>query len=233
MSKKVSKTVSKAANKGKRVLRAKKATAVSTSQKIRDCLAKGLPIPQIAKKLGITTNFVNVVRKNADKRSAKNLGLSLREYQYEKALRENLTSQVPATSKKMRTWALRNPWFGTDPEKTARALHVHEKLVEMGIDANSDKYIEMVDLCMNDDTYQPWNDPKPDTVNHPPHYKVGGIETIEFIEAKNLNFYLANVVKYVSRAGQKYNSSEVEDLRKAQWYLGRYISRLENPNTVN
>ena len=36
-----------------------------------------------------------------------------------------------------------------------------------------------------------------DTVNHPPHYKTGGIETIDFIEAKSLNYHLGNVVKYI------------------------------------
>ena len=36
---------------------------------------------------------------------------------------------------------------------------------------------------------------KADPVNHPAHYKVGGIETIDFIEAKNLDYNLGNVVK--------------------------------------
>ena len=33
-----------------------------------------------------------------------------------------------------------------------------------------------------------------DPVNHPEHYKVGGIETIDFIEAKSLSYNLGNVV---------------------------------------
>ena len=61
-----------------------------------------------------------------------------------------------------------------------------------------------------------------DPVNHPPHYRDGGIEVIDFIEAKDLNFRLANVVKYVSRAGKK-NSDPVQDLEKAAWYLKREI----------
>jgi hypothetical protein len=66
---------------------------------------------------------------------------------------------------------------------------------------------------------------KVDTVNHPPHYKAGGIETIDFIEAKSLNYNLGNVVKYITRADHKGN--KLEDLRKAQWYLNREISTLE------
>ena len=65
---------------------------------------------------------------------------------------------------------------------------------------------------------------KSDMVNHPPHYKAGGIETIDFIEAKNLGYNLGNVVKYVSRADLKGN--KLEDLQKAKWYLDRAISNL-------
>jgi len=60
-----------------------------------------------------------------------------------------------------------------------------------------------------------------DMVNNPAHYKVGGIETIDFIEAKGLSYNLGNVVKYVTRAGYKGNRKE--DLEKARWYLTREI----------
>jgi hypothetical protein len=64
-----------------------------------------------------------------------------------------------------------------------------------------------------------------DNVNHPAHYKAGGIETIDFIEAKSLNYNLGNVVKYVSRSD--YKGKKLEDLKKAQWYLNRAVSNLE------
>ena len=63
-----------------------------------------------------------------------------------------------------------------------------------------------------------------DPVNNPAHYTVGGIETIDFIEAKKLNYRLGNVVKYLTRADHKGN--KIEDLRKAQWYLEREIESL-------
>ena len=62
-----------------------------------------------------------------------------------------------------------------------------------------------------------------DNVNSPAHYKVGGIETIDFIEAKKLNYNLGNVIKYVTRAEHKAN--RLEDLQKAKWYLEREIGR--------
>jgi hypothetical protein len=64
---------------------------------------------------------------------------------------------------------------------------------------------------------------KADPVNHPLHYKAGGFETIDFIEAKDLNYRLGNVIKYVSRAGKK-DSDPVQDLEKAAWYLQREIA---------
>lgn len=64
-----------------------------------------------------------------------------------------------------------------------------------------------------------------DTVNHPPHYKIGGIEVIDFIEAKNLSYHLGNVIKYIARSDHKGNKKD--DLLKAQWYLTRAINNLK------
>ena len=66
-----------------------------------------------------------------------------------------------------------------------------------------------------------------DMVNNPSHYTDGGIETIDFIEAKNLPYHLGNAVKYISRAGKKEPEKTAEDLKKAVWYINRYISKLE------
>lgn len=64
-----------------------------------------------------------------------------------------------------------------------------------------------------------------DPVNNPSHYKSGGIEVIDVIEAFELGFRLANVIKYVLRAGRK--GDALEDLEKAAWYLDREIDKLE------
>lgn len=63
-----------------------------------------------------------------------------------------------------------------------------------------------------------------DMVNHPPHYTTGGIETIDFIEAKGLGYNLGNVVKYIARAYWK--GDELQDLQKAEFYLKREIAKL-------
>jgi hypothetical protein len=65
-------------------------------------------------------------------------------------------------------------------------------------------------------------------INHPEHY--GGdntYEAIKVIEAWNLDFSLGNTIKYISRAGKKDKAKEIEDLKKALWYLDRKIKTLE------
>lgn len=65
-----------------------------------------------------------------------------------------------------------------------------------------------------------------DNVNKPPHYTAhpSGVECIQITE--HMNFCLGNALKYIWRAGLKQN--EVEDLKKAVWYLNREIERIEN-----
>jgi hypothetical protein len=66
-------------------------------------------------------------------------------------------------------------------------------------------------------------------VINPKHY--GGAtniyEAIKVIEAWNLDFHLGNTVKYISRAGKKNPEKELEDLKKAAWYLQRKIDNLQ------
>ena len=71
-------------------------------------------------------------------------------------------------------------------------------------------------------------------VNHPSHYTDGKIEVIDYIEDKQLGFCLGNAIKYISRAGKKKSGNmtdkekEINDLRKAVWYVERRIKELEN-----
>ncbi|MFI5877554.1 DUF3310 domain-containing protein [Streptomyces sp. NPDC051445] len=65
-----------------------------------------------------------------------------------------------------------------------------------------------------------------DVVNHPAHYKLAsGVEVIDLTEL--LSFNRGNAVKYLSRAGLKNPATELEDLKKAAWYVQREISRVE------
>lgn len=64
-----------------------------------------------------------------------------------------------------------------------------------------------------------------DAVEHPSHYLAYGIEVIELTE--HMNFCRGNAVKYLARAGLKDPNKELEDLRKALWYVQREIARLQ------
>lgn len=130
---------------------------------------------------------------------------------------------------KANAWLAANPWFGKDAKATATAVGIHQDLLAQGVVADSDEYFKLLDerirvaakvaLAEKLGVQAPTADP----VNHPPHYKTGGIETIDFIEAKGLNYHLGNVIKYITRADHKGNRKE--DLQKALWYLQREIEK--------
>ena len=210
---------------------------MTISAKIRRFLANGASPEYIAKQLGISKNRVYTVRwKDANKTVKPKKVKSV----------EKQVHDIKAEA-----WKERNPWFGVNEQKTAAALAYHDELLNDGIDPTSDEYWDKVDakfgsksnkrqarltptqvelakkLGISNKQYAReitalLDCSKTDPVNHPEHYKAGGIETIDFIESKDLNYRLGNVVKYVSRAGKK-DSDPVQDLEKAAWYLKREI----------
>lgn len=66
-----------------------------------------------------------------------------------------------------------------------------------------------------------------DMVNHPSHYTShpSGIEAIQV--TRWMNFNLGNAMKYIWRSGIKNPDKQVEDLKKAVFYLNDEIKRLE------
>ncbi len=73
-------------------------------------------------------------------------------------------------------------------------------------------------------------EPPADPVNHPAHYKVGGIETIQYIKAKltpeEYRGYLkGNLLKYSSRIGHK-GAAQI-DAGKAGWYANALVQAIE------
>ena len=71
---------------------------------------------------------------------------------------------------------------------------------------------------------------KEDMVNSPPHYNQHGIECIQAIRAALTDeefkgYCKGNVLKYTWREHYK---SQVEDLKKAAWYVNRLIESIES-----
>ena len=175
---------------------------------IEKLIRAGATVADVVKKLKVSKSYVYVV---IHARMGKTENLKV---QKAKQPIDNRTQE----------WAKKNLWFGKDRDKTAFALCMHEKLVKKGVDPKSAEYYKKVDASLRYfDTQK--KEVKEDIVNHPPHYTVGGIEVIDFIEAKGLGYNLGNVVKYIARAGKK--GSTLEDLQKARWYLNREIGRME------
>jgi hypothetical protein len=77
------------------------------------------------------------------------------------------------------------------------------------------------------------NSKTPEHINHPSHY--GGdstYEAVNVIEAWGLGWHCGSAVKYIARAGKKPNNPELQDLKKARWYIDRKIAQLENPKNI-
>lgn len=60
---------------------------------------------------------------------------------------------------------------------------------------------------------------------NPDHYSRLDPQPIELIEKWGLGFHLANAFKYLARAPHK--GEEIRDLRKAIWYIERYMQVVE------
>ena len=71
-----------------------------------------------------------------------------------------------------------------------------------------------------------------DNVNHPSHYNTGKYECIDVmvevfgVEAVQ-HFCQCNAFKYLYRTNRK---NGLEDMKKAQWYIDKYIKLEESKN---
>jgi hypothetical protein len=187
---------------------------MKASDKIRRLLAKGLNAIEIAKRLKVKASYVHTIKWLDKKAKAK---------QKVQVERSHDPKVVKAEKKYLKA------------VKTKKPSEIVKAVTEMkqALDVIEKPKITRKELL---DELKPGLNalfgldkkaPPSDLVNHPPHYKSGGIETIDFIEAKDLNYRLGNVVKYVARAGKK-ATDPVQDLEKAAWYLQREIDARKN-----
>lgn len=95
----------------------------------------------------------------------------------------------------------------------------------VGSQSNEERFVQFFDMAsaMNKQI---------DMVNHPKHYTSdpSGVEAIEITRHRNFN--IGNAIKYLWRAGLKEDpgkdklEKQVEDLRKAVFYINDEIQRL-------
>ena len=74
-----------------------------------------------------------------------------------------------------------------------------------------------------------------DSVNSPPHYQNGTMETIEIMEnqmsvERFLGYLEGSIIKYISR--YEYKKNPLEDLKKADWFLRKLIEKRTQHNAA-
>jgi len=112
-----------------------------------------------------------------------------------------------------------NYWVGDTPKS-----EFEKEFEKLAAETDARKALWLAGI--NSASAQDWDAVRPDMVNSPAHYMQGGIETIDFIEAKltpeEFRGYLkGNVLKYASRMGNK--GSMRLDAGKAAWYSNRIV----------
>jgi len=108
--------------------------------------------------------------------------------------------------------------FTMDRDHHERICHVYRQGLELG-------GVKRVRITA------PETAPPDDMVNHPKHYTShpSGVESIEITQ--HYNFCIGNTIKYLWRAGLK--GDDIEDLKKARWYLDREIQNREASKKVS
>ncbi len=112
-----------------------------------------------------------------------------------------------------------------------------EKVVLVGIKketgylyfVDKDGDISRAKMSRSKDIYERTKEEPKDKINHPPHYTQGKFETVQVIEDWELGYHLGNALKYISRYKHKHKTKtkQLEDLRKAIWFIERKIKSIE------
>lgn len=189
--------------KSKKVNKTDNTHKQSNAAKIRTLLAEGKSVDQIVKKLKLARPYVYQVKWHWQKDAKQTDIPTLIEQRRKKASKEVEEYNEEQASMKAAQEAVNKLLRWSVPAEMA---------------ADEDKAAQQIGWHVAKDTQK---DSK-DMVNSPDHYTAGGIETIDFIEAKGLGYNLGNAVKYISRS--PYKGKFLEDLKKAVWYLQREIA---------
>lgn len=118
---------------------------------------------------------------------------------YEEGLLDNRDDDADTEE----SYCLQDKIKTTDPQMIAR---IRSECADLGCN-----------ICISETSF--------DDINWPKHYNTGTIEVIDAIESWDLDFRLANVIKYVVRAGKKDLTKTKQDLDKAIWYIQRFIDK--------
>lgn len=105
---------------------------------------------------------------------------------------------------------------GKEYEVTREGIYIYEIINEIGeVGSYNKDCFEVVEKRKSAEK---------EMVSHPSHYNMGKYEVIDVIDDWKLGFSLGNAIKYIARAGHKWNT--IEDLNKAIFYIQHEIERL-------
>lgn len=106
-----------------------------------------------------------------------------------------------------------------------------EKIYDEEEDLSHEKMLDLYGF----EIYEECCDDTEDVVNHPSHYNLGEIQTLDYIDDVLIHnpqmtaldgFYFGTSTKYVgTRLGNK--GEKVQDLKKAQFYVNRWVEHYE------
>lgn len=120
-----------------------------------------------------------------------------------------------------------NYWENSITSNTIKTIWVRPSRPEElpFLDSLNDQYAEIEQVRQQVNSLPEF---KHDFVNHPKHYcdHPSGIECIEI--TRHHDFAIGNAIKYLWRAGLKDSDNEIQDLKKAVWYIQDKIAQLEN-----
>lgn len=176
----------------------------SRAEKIRQFIRKhpNAPISYVASEFNVKYGIVYMIKRNMKPETVKVHGVTMAEDDVTKLTPEqNARLAYNATKRKARM-------------QSSTSLN---DMIKEAEDARKEMAITMIE-------------PPADPVNHPAHYKVGGIETIQYIKAKltpeEYRGYLkGNLLKYSSRIGHK-GAAQI-DAGKAGWYANALVQAIE------
>lgn len=145
-------------------------------------------------------------------------------YDIYRKIRTDCTTHLEVQNKMIKDYGY--TWQEITEAKVAMESNEPNYWLDIANDAKKDFDKQYEKWSINNATPADWDAIRPDMVNSPAHYMQGGIETIDFIEAKltpeEFRGYLkGNVLKYASRMGNK--GSMRLDAGKAAWYSNRIV----------
>jgi len=96
---------------------------------------------------------------------------------------QHTPATAPPPDPKSQAWANKNPWFGSDEAMTYTSFAIHKRLVEQGMDTNSDAYYNAIDSSIRQEFPHKFQDTE--TVEVTPSAQNGRRSSVQRVASAN------------------------------------------------